>query len=836
MSLFDCIERAIQAGEMDEERGSVAQELYRRLEAEYAHLGPDAAAATAQRDVQRVMREQAFQRRRLVLKQIQTMRRLAKSLDEYRNLHGHADAADAIPALLEFDQATRSEAVQSVRSSLRGRYHRTIADFLQRHGRDVLGRVRRVEDLGNVVRELFNEGTGDRAANALARAITRGFETARRDFNAAGGHIGRLEDFGLPHSHDAQRIAAVGFRRWAEQISDLLDWERIPDFDSGRTMAEAGAARRAEFLQLIYEDITTDGWSRREPSFRPSGRALYNRRADHRVLHFASADGWLAYNEEFGRADPFATIVTHLDGLARDTALMRVLGPNPSAGLEFASQYAERRAKTAGWELTRAGRLRWSSPAKKVEDRTRLARNMLAMITGEANRPGSDNISSFLAGTRHVLTSAQLGGAMLSAVSDTGFQAMAARHLGMAPGRVIARHARLLASEGARDAALRSGVIADQIANVGVAQARFMGEAYGPAVAERLSEATMRLSGLTHWTETGRHAFQLEMFGFLAENAGRRFDELPEPLRRHLLEARGFSAADWDAIRATELHRDPSGATFLVPDDIRHRTDIDPEYADGLALRLMAAIQEQTEFAVPTTSLRGRAMLMGGTRPGTFLGELARSGLMYKSFALSLAYGHLRRVFLAPVRGGRAANVVGFFAMTTLMGAASLQLKEVAKGRDPQDMTTLKFAGAALMQGGGLGIFGDFFRSTENRFGGGIQETLLGPMVGAAADVKRLTYDNVIDAINGRDPNVGRDVVRTLRQYTPLAGIWYYSLALQRYGFDQLQIALDPEAERAFRRAAQRRERESGNAMWWTQGALAPSRPPSLESAIGGEP
>jgi hypothetical protein len=41
---------------------------------------------------------------------------------------------------------------------------------------------------------------------------------------------------------------------------------------------------------------------------------------------------------------------------------------------------------------------------------------------------------------------------------------------------------------------------------------------------------------------------------------------------------------------------------------------------------------------------------------------------------------------------------------TTLMGALAMQLKEMAKGRDPRPMTDAEFWGAAMLQGGGLGF------------------------------------------------------------------------------------------------------------------------------------
>jgi hypothetical protein len=839
MSLFDCIDRAMALppgdGGMDRERGQMAQELFRRLEAEYTpSMGASAAAAQAAADVKRIIRENTELKRRLVLKQIHTQRRIAADLDNYRSIFGEEDLAGGLIALIENDQAARFTNVRATREGLRARYHRMIAGVLNRHSRDILGRVRRRSGVKTIVRELMGENTGDASARELASAVSAAFEQARLDFNAAGGHIGNLEDFGLPHSHDAARIRRDGFNAWAAAIMPRLDWAKIPDFETGRPFTGSSQARRRAFLREIFDDITTDGWSKREPSFAARGRALYNRRADHRVLHFRAADDWLAYNEAFGRSDPFSAIVAHLDGMARDTALMRVLGPNPKGGLEFAIQHMAKRAALNPWPLSKNARgwFRDKDAVDQVKNRANVAKRMLSLIVGQPT--GSQGWAEIMSTQRAFLVAAQLGGAMLSAVGDVGFGGLAARHVGMGVTRPLMRQLRLMASSGEREAALRMGVVADMAANTGVAAARYMMDGTPPAVAERLSDAVLRLSYLTQWTEYGRHAFTLEFSAFMAENVGRQWEELPDPLRRLFLERRGFTAADWNAIRSTPLHATQEGASFLIPDDIRFRTDLDPEYAEGLALRLSSAVLEHVEFAVPSVTLRGRALILGDTQAGTIAGEFMRSVAGYRGFALSILFNNLRRVMMAETRDPRLVAIGAFIAITTAAGALSIQLKEIAKGRDPREMDDPKFWKAAALQGGGLGIFGDFVTASENRFGGSLGETVGGAGFAFFDDMLSFTLGNALQLAEGEDTNAGREFTKLLRQYTPGANLWYLTAASQRLGFDMLQRALDPEAEEAWRRAERRRVKDYGNESWWRPGELGPRRAPDLAAAAGG--
>lgn len=835
MSLFDCIGRAVQHGEMDPGRAQVAQDLYQELLERYGQRhDPETADAMAVADTGRIMREQTRHKRRVVLMQIQAQRRLAGNLDGYRNLSGHNDQADALGALLEYDQAARFENVSSLREALRGRYHRAIADALYRFRTDLLGRARNKAEIPDIVDELHGTDTGKPEAKEMAKAIAEAFEMARLDFNAAGGSIGRLEDFGMPHRHDGTRIKQAGFDAWAREIEPRLDWERIPDHGTGQPFASSSPAARRAFLKSIFDDLTTDGWHSREPSFQAGigARALYNQRADHRVLHFRSGADWRAYNDAFGRDDPWTAIVGHLDQMARDVALMRVLGPNPKAGLEFAVQHATKAARTGGWPLEAFNRAGFMDPVNKVSAKAHTARNMLALLTGAANSPVNGRWASIMSGMRAFLNASYLQGAMLSAATDPVFAKMAANHVGMDAGRVMNRYFRMIANDGDRVAAVRAGIVSDLLAQGGAGMARYLGEQWTPDLAHRLSEFVMRAQGLSGHTDNLRMAFQMEFMGFLADHARTPFGELPRELRELFLAQRGFDEADWDVIRSTPL-ADIGGAPFLIPDDMRARGDIAPERGEGLALRLMAAIREQAEFAVPSTSLRGRAILVEG-RPGTFVGELQRSTLMFKSFALSTWFNQMGRVLFAQQVRSRMEVVAIFAALTTLAGGVSMNLKEIAKGRDPRPMDTAEFWGAAALQGGGLGIFGDFFYASENRFGGGLAATAAGPMIGFAGDVLSLTIGNAAQAVRGDRTNAGRELVTFLRRHTPPAEMWYVNLATQRLLFDNLQRALDPDAERAWRRAERRRINQYGNESFFGPGDVAP-RAPDLGNIFGGQ-
>ncbi len=824
-SIADCIRNAVAGGEISQARADAATRVYDELEARYRTIMPEhAAQAAAAADLKTATARAARSRFHTVVNQLQSARRIRDLIEKAD------DPAVALRNLLEWSEGSgfAGESVVSLQNAYIRSVNGAIREVLRRTGRTLTGRSRDRALLTDVIRELHDQASGNATARDLAKAVRGQQRRMRQLFNAHGGDIGELSDFGVSHAHDAGRIRSAGRDAWKAEVIDRLDWSRIVDVTTGKPFASSPAARpnpaeANRFLDEVYSSIVTRGWDDRQPSFAVGGKALYNQRGEHRVLHFRDADAWLAYNDRFGTTNPFDAMVAGLHSMARDVALMRVLGPNPKLGLEYAVQVATRRAATAADEAMEGA----------VRRKAATARAMLAHIDGSANVPVAAGWAAFFGGTRKVLTSIQLGAALLSSTTDTVTLATAAQAVGMNGRNVLARSVRLMSSQASRETAARMGYVADTLAQTGAASARYLGDTFAPEITERLSDFTLRASGLSFWTDINRLAFQMEFAGYLAENAARPLDRIDEPLRR-ILEARGITAADWDKLRdPAAMFTAPDGQTFLAPNHWRGATSLPEAEAEQLATRLQMIVEEQLERAIPTTSVEGSAIVLGQAQPGTFQGELLRSTAMYKNFALSLTLNQYRRFMAQPTPLTRAAYAAKMSAGLLVMGALAVQLKEMAKGRDPRPMTEGKFWMAAAFQGGGLGIFGDFFAAEQSRAGGGIAETVAGPVVGLASDVVGSVASNVSRAVAGDDLLIGRDVANFLRYNTPVASsLWYERLAFDRLVADQVQDFLDPDARAQWRRAESRARREYGTQSWWERGQPAPARAPDLSNAL----
>jgi hypothetical protein len=840
-SMADCLQRAIDFGAIDRQRGISIRAELDQLTARYESIMPAAQAkARAAADLREANKAKTARRRHVVLNQLQAMSRM-------RNLILTAkDPAAAIKSLVEYNPlaGTKGESVRSLAEAYESTINAALKDVLEKTGQNVFSKSRNQKLLENLIRELHNEATGDIAAKTLAATVRAQQQRLRRAFNSFGGDIGDLADFGVTHSHDAGQLQLKGYDAWSKKIHTLLAWDRIPDNSTGKPFAAAGQlpafADVQTFLRDVYDGITTRGWDDREPSMSIGGRALANQRSDHRVLHFKDGSSWLEYNRDFGTSDPFSAMMGGLSGLARDVAMLRVLGPNPRAGLGYAVQVAEKRAADMG-DAKLSARVRTAGNVGKA---------MLAHQDGTANRAVRVGWARFFGGVRSTLSSIQLGSAVVSSVTDAATITAAANTIGLSGRNVMSLSVKLMASQATRETAARMGYVAETLADSGGSMARYFGKSFGTGLPERLSSFTLRATGLNFVTDTRKIAFQMEFAGHLADMADRGFADI-DLRTRLMLQRRGVTAADWDLMRDPSTRFYPqgqggpnggpsaTGPDFMTPFYwLETQTRLPRVEAEGLAMRWQMAIQEQLEFAIPTASLEGRALLQGTAEPGTFLGELARSSTSYKSFTLSLMLGQFRRFADADSWGmNRWTYAAKLSAMLLVLGGLAVQLKEIVKGNDPRPMDNGKFWMAALFQGGGLGIFGDFFSAETSRTGGGLAETLAGPVVGLGGELIRPIASNITRAVNGEETLIGRDVAGLIRNNTPvLTSAWPVRTAYSRLVADNIQAFLDPEAELLFRRRVKRMAKDYGTQPFIPmRGSGQEIRMPDLSNALGGD-
>ena len=219
-----------------------------------------------------------------------------------------------------------------------------------------------------------------------------------------------------------------------------------------------------------------------------------------------------------------------------------------------------------------------------------------------------------------------------------------------------------------------------------------------------------------------------------------------------------------------------------------------------VADRFQQFYADDLDSAVISPDARTLSFIRQGNQAGTPMGEALRLFWQFKSFGIAI----MQRAFLREFHGyGPKFGISQVKGLSTLMlgslafGYAAMTLKDLVKGKKPRPLDNPKTWAAAMAQGGGFGIYGDFLFGESSRMGGGVLETAGGPTLGKAGDIKRL-FDA---AKSGED--VGAQGLRFLISNTPGNNLFYARMAADYLFLYEVQEALNPGYLRRMERKAE---------------------------------
>jgi len=718
--------------------------------------------------------------------------RTAKAIED---VNSHPDGMYAgLQALMAKDPREKAgfANVDLLTSYYQNKYRAKMSSFFVRFEPKRLGFAQDHESLTKFVRAIYGETTDDKEINDFAREWLELTEEMRQDFNSKGGSISKNERFLMPQHHEARRIQKAGYEEWKTYISPRLDRSQMLD-DFGNPLSDE---QLEESLQYVYESIISHGLNKVEDYTVPRlGRKLSRKHSARRFLYFKDAQSWIDYQNKFGRGDVMSVFTDYIDSMAMDIGVMERLGPNPRNTFDAVKA-----------DIKRKGRL--------TQRQDMFSNAMFDTVTGRLNRGELTTAADFIQGGKDIVTASTLGSAILSALSDSAFMAVTTAYNKIPFMKVIRRQMNSFdkGSKSDQTKALRISLIFDNMIVRANAANRFS-ETSGVGITGKLAEGVMRFSGLAPWTAMMRKGFTMEFSASLADDFGKTIDELNDS-RRRAFKTYGITEKDWNTFRKSQTI-DYRGAKFA-----------DMMQPGGKKFHQM--IMSEVDYAVPVPDARTRAITTLGLGRGTVEGQAWRAAMMLKSFPITIAATHFYRAGMQSTVGEKLQYGATLLAVTSTLGALSLQLKDIARGRDPRPMDDPKFLGAAIIQGGGLSIWGDFLFSDANRFGGGLAATAFGPTGDLVDRTYRLTLGNLQEALSGEQTHVLGELAQTVERYTPKT--WQTQLFLGAL-FDQVEALADPSAEKRFDRIINARERDYGQEHWWEPGDFLPERAPDLESA-----
>lgn len=783
--------------------------------------------------------------RALRLQRNRNVENLGYVLNTFRGKEG-----DGISALLVGSKYVREGSHMSVDSlgvGLSGQYRGELAAELNRLSPAHFQAFRTNTLQREIARALYTMNnpdapkySGPKMAMEIAEVVYRVQEKARVKENRAGAWIGRLPGYIARQTHDAYRIRKGGGSAWTGLMNESLDWAKTAD---GAYLNDI--AGRERFLNDSYTVMSTGKHVRQNTMANELARTSRIGSAAARVSHervfiFKDADAWFNYQEKYGTGTLSDTILHGLDRAAKNTALMQILGPSPQAGLES----LQREATNA---LLRAG------DAKGVDavSRDRI-RYQMKEVDNTINIEGNPTLARVARNIRVFENVTKLGGAVISAFSDIPNLAgalayrgaggwcenMLAGIRGLLKGRGSAEQQRILASLGVYfDSTMQT--IAARMSNGGLDAGGINNRLNG------IQNLFFRLSGLSWWTDTQKASAGLMLSHDLARQKNNSWTQLAHK-RQRALSLYGIDEGKWEIIRRGET-KAADGRHYLTPDGIEAVPDEmfanylrsqGKEVTPSSILALREEIQDQfrTYFsdgigdAVIESSAKTRAMLRQGTSAGTIPGEFFRFITQFKAFGFEYlnrflsreVYGYGANSFTEGLAGqfvrnqyGETGHLMRQIAAMTLFGYLSHSVKQLAAGKTPRDPADARTWVAALTQGGGLGIYGDFLFSelgnAKNRFGGSPLATFLGPTASSLESF----YNLYVDLMNG-DAKAA-NTFRTLWSHVPGNNLFYFKGAFDYLIAYNLYESLNPGY---ISRMKRRIEREQNQMFWLDPGTF----------------
>lgn len=757
--------------------------------------------------------EAALKKRRVALT-IAARQRLDAFLSSYQGKDGklealnrtiafHADGKSNFLSVESRGKATRDYAMSQLQEAFDAVDPRFFGLFEDERG---------VRDM---VYEIRGQDTGNIKAKKGAKAWKDVTELLRRRFNDAGGDIGHLEDWGVPQHHSMDKVGKVTQDKWVSDIIGKLDRKYYIKED-GQLMNDT---ELTSFLGEAYKTIATGGLNKlSDTGMRLSG-ARANRGNASRQIHFKDAESYLDYQRQYGDRSLWEIMVHHLEGISKDIALVETYGPNPDH--VFRSVLDEVTAESATANPQRAGRI------KRLANSTE---NLYNFIAGKTQPVANPEIARWSDNIRNWMVASRLGSALLASFSDLGTMYLSAKVANLPMNKLFMNQLEAMdptnRTELAR--ARRAGMAMESLLG---SVNRWAMDNMGPSKSRWAATAVMRASGLTAWTDAHKRAYGVTMMGSLGEVIARHPDlRSLDDADFRILKSKGVTESDFAVWKLADQEDWGKGNnTMLTPESImRIPNDVvkhlgAPERVKFEAMRrLLAAVTEEVDMAVITPGAREQMLTGGGLQRGTWKGELTRSVFLFKSFPISVVMRHWTRAMGMPSAGGRAAYIATFLASTTILGALSMQLSDMASGRNPREMTGKdagKFWLGALLKGGGLGLYGDFLLADHTRYGGGALASMLGPIAGTVDDVIKLAQGIPLNAVEGKPQQTGGDLVKLGKGLIPGANLWYAKAALDHMIFNQLQEYFSPGY---LNKVEQRSRKEFGQTYWWRPQDVAP--------------
>ncbi len=534
-----------------------------------------------------------------------------------------------------------------------------------------------------------------------------------------------------------------------------------------------------------------------------------------RVIHFKDGASAYAYMKQYSRMSLVDSFMAGIENDANAIGLMEKFGTNPEAMFSRVLKDITSGARTDILKLDKVNEFKLRSFFKEV-DGTATSRG-----AGKPIAFGAD-IAGLASGWRMVQSMAKLGAATISSFGDI---ATNATFINTHTDRgIFGSYAKALSfvfarfgSKDQKKLAYLLGVGTDGA--LGGTHARFGSNDSLPGVIGKMQQHYFRLNLMTFWNDDQKSGVAKILAADLATYKNDAFESINISTRNGL-KRYGIEAAEWDVLRQMDtLAVDGreyifAGGIDTIPTDVieaaalakinegRTRKIKKPtqaaidKYKNDLATKYSMYITDSADTAIPTPGAKEKAYLNLGTERGTVVGEAVRAFMQFKAFPVTYVTKAAQRQRYARIEEGKSGmfGIAQMMIGTTMMGYLSVTMKDILKGKTPQEVFSdeyvlnPKLLTRALVQGGGMGIYGDFLFGEYGGYGRGLIQTMSGPTFGSIDEI-----GSIYTAARGGDMDaLQRNTAKFVTGNIPGMNLFYTKTALDYLFIHGLMEHINP--------------------------------------------